>query len=72
MRNADQILRHLEDMPTLEIVTMPAPALEDMKVVRDENRPIYQQWGFWILLAVCIVVSFASGVLIRTGGNLFG
>ena len=73
-------MRQLEAMPAIEFTDMPTLQIVDMSMfedtekpkVKDINRPIYQQLGFWILLAVCIVVSFASGILIRTGGSLFG
>ena len=55
-------------MRLLETIDKNAPVLEDMTVC----KPVYQQWGFWILLAVCIMISFAGGVMIRTGGSLFG
>ncbi len=72
-------MRQYADMPTLEftnmtmleIVDMPTPEFADMTVVANERKPVYQEWGFWILLAVSIVISFASGILIR-GESLFG
>ena len=49
-------MRHFADMPTTE----------------NAQKPVYQQWGFWILLIASIVLSFASGALIRGGASLLG
>ncbi len=43
----------------------------NMPAAGNETKPIYREWGFWILLVVSIVLSFASGILIKTGGSLF-
>ena len=60
------------DTPTVEFTTTQTLDFTDMPPVMEEYKPVYQQWGFWVLLILSIVLSFISGALVKTGGHLFG
>ena len=64
-------MRRFEDTPTVEFTTTPTLDFTDMPPVMEEVKPVYQQWGFWVLLVASIVLSFISGALVKTGGHLF-
>ena len=64
-------MRPFKDTPTVEFTTTQTLDVTDMPPVMEEVKPVYQQWGFWALLVASIVLSFMSGVLVKTGGHLF-
>ena len=64
-------MRPFEDTPTVAFTTTQPLDFTDMPPVMEEVKPVYQQWGFWVLLVASIVLSFVSGALIKTGGHLF-
>ena len=64
-------MRPFADTPTVAFTTTQTLDFTDIPPVMEEVKPVYRQWGFWVLLAASIVLSFISGALIKTGGHLF-